>query len=119
MLERLALLGTPRVGRKKACELHKLRQGRSRRTGLAEKPEAYTWRQLAGGGALGGIGFTMSLFIAGLAFEDPDQQAASKIAIFIASIIAAAVGTLILYPRRGEQRYVGDADEGDAVSISA
>ena len=89
------------------------------RTGLAEKPEAYTWRQLAGGGALGGIGFTMSLFIAGLAFEDPDQQAASKIAIFIASIIAAAVGTLILYPRRGEQQYVGDADEGDAVSISA
>jgi NhaA family Na+:H+ antiporter len=38
--------------------------------GLAEKPAAYSWRQLAGAGALAGIGFTMSLFIAGQAFPD-------------------------------------------------
>ena len=36
--------------------------------GVAEKPAAYSWRQLAGAGALAGIGFTMSLFIAGQAF---------------------------------------------------
>ena len=36
--------------------------------GIAEKPAAYSWRQLAGAGALAGIGFTMSLFIAGQAF---------------------------------------------------
>jgi len=38
------------------------------RLGLATKPDAYTWRQVAGAGALAGIGFTMSLFIAGQAF---------------------------------------------------
>jgi len=69
------------------------------RTGLAVKPEAYSWRQLVGAGALGGIGFTMSLFIAGQAFHDPADYAAAKIAIFIASIIAAAAGTIILFPR--------------------
>ncbi len=73
------------------------------RSGIAAKPEAYSWRQLAGAGALGGIGFTMSLFIAGQAFEDPADFAAAKIAIFIASLIAATLGTAILFPRRGEE----------------
>jgi NhaA family Na+:H+ antiporter len=68
------------------------------RSGIAVKPEAYSWRQLAGAAALGGIGFTMSLFIAGQAFQDPAAFAAAKIAIFIASIIAAVLGTIILYP---------------------
>ncbi|HZN67043.1 MAG TPA: Na+/H+ antiporter NhaA [Tepidisphaeraceae bacterium] len=70
------------------------------RSGIAAKPDAYSWRQLAGAGALGGIGFTMSLFIAGQAFPDPADYAAAKIAVFIASFIAAALGTAILYPRR-------------------
>jgi Na+:H+ antiporter, NhaA family len=39
--------------------------------GLAVKPEACSWRQLGGGGALAGIGFTMSLFIADQAFPTP------------------------------------------------
>jgi NhaA family Na+:H+ antiporter len=68
------------------------------RTGLAEKPDAYSWRQLCGAGALGGIGFTMSLFIAGMSFPDPADYAAAKIAIFLASLIAAAIGALILWP---------------------
>src|SRR5690242_7940049 len=72
------------------------------RSGIAVKPEAYSWRQLAGAGALGGIGFTMSLFIAGLALPDPTDYAAAKIAIFVASLIAATIGTAILYPRRRE-----------------
>lgn len=67
--------------------------------GIAVKPEAYSWRQLAGAGALGGIGFTMSLFIAGLAYSDPVDYAAAKVAIFIASLIAAVLGTVILFPR--------------------
>ena len=41
------------------------------RSGIATKPDAYSWRQLVGAGALGGIGFTMSLFIAGQACPDP------------------------------------------------
>ncbi len=67
---------------------------------IAAKPTEYSWRQLAGAGTLAGIGFTMSLFIAGEAFADPADFAAAKIAIFTASLIAGVVGTLILWPRR-------------------
>ena len=69
------------------------------RSGVAAKPDAYSWRQLCGAGALGGIGFTMSLFIAGEAFPDPADFAAAKIAIFLASLTAGALGALILWPR--------------------
>jgi NhaA family Na+:H+ antiporter len=77
------------------------------RSGIAVKPEAYSWRQLIGAGALGGIGFTMSLFIAGLAFPNAADYAAAKIAIFIASIIAGVLGTIVLYPRRYEESEEG------------
>ena len=68
------------------------------RLGIAVKPAAYTWRQMSGAGALAGIGFTMSLFIAGQAFPGA-EFAAAKIAIFLASLIAGALGVLILWPR--------------------
>jgi NhaA family Na+:H+ antiporter len=58
---------------------------------------------LCGAGALGGIGFTMSLFIAGIAFPDSGVYAVAKIAIFLASLSAGALGTLILW-RNGETR---------------
>jgi NhaA family Na+:H+ antiporter len=70
------------------------------RSGIATKPDAYSWRQLCGAGALGGIGFTMSLFIASAAFPDSSAYSAAKIAIFLASLCAAALGTLILWPIR-------------------
>jgi NhaA family Na+:H+ antiporter len=69
------------------------------RSGIAIKPDAYSWRHLCGAGALGGIGFTMSLFIAGAAFPDSTAYAASKIAIFLASIIAGTFGVLILWSK--------------------
>lgn len=69
------------------------------RSGIAAKPDAYSWRQLCGAGALGGIGFTMSLFIAGIAFADPAHYAAAKIAIFVASLIAGGAGVVILWPK--------------------
>jgi NhaA family Na+:H+ antiporter len=68
-------------------------------SGIADKPVAYSGRQLCGAGALGGIGFTMSLFIAGEAFPDRADYAAAKIAIFLASLIAGALGVLILWPK--------------------
>ena len=71
--------------------------------GIAEKPAAYSWRQLLGAGALAGIGFTMSLFIAGQAFQNPRDYVAAKIAIFIASLVAGVTGVLILWPRRTEE----------------
>ena len=70
---------------------------------IAVKPKEYSWRQLAGAGALAGIGFTMSLFIAGEAFPDAADFAAAKIAIFIASIVAGVIGTLVLLPKEKEE----------------
>ena len=67
------------------------------RTGIAVKPAEYTWRQLAGAGALAGIGFTMSLFIAGQAFPGATEFSAAKIAVFAASTLSAVVGTALLW----------------------
>src|SRR5690554_4391434 len=70
------------------------------RTGIATMPATYGWRQLAGAGALAGIGFTMSLFIAGQAFPNPADFAAAKVAIYLASLVSAVSGLVILW-RRG------------------
>ena len=64
--------------------------------GLAVKPDSYSWRQLAGAGSLAGIGFTMSLFIAGQAFPAPTDFAAAKIAVFVASVLASIIGVTLL-----------------------
>jgi NhaA family Na+:H+ antiporter len=65
--------------------------------GIAEKPGDYSWRQMIGAGALAGIGFTMSLFIAGQAFADPSDFAAAKIAVFAASVLSSLIGVAILW----------------------
>jgi Na+:H+ antiporter, NhaA family len=64
--------------------------------GLAVKPAAYSWRQLWGAGSLAGIGFTMSLYIAAKAFASEADFAAAKLAVFIASLLAAGLGTALL-----------------------
>jgi NhaA family Na+:H+ antiporter len=63
---------------------------------LAIKPTDYSWLQLAGAGLLGGIGFTMSLFIGGEAFAAEADFEAAKIAVLAASVVAAALGVLTL-----------------------
>jgi NhaA family Na+:H+ antiporter len=68
--------------------------------GVAVKPAEYSWRQLSGAGALAGIGFTMSLFIAGQAMPGPADFAAAKIAIFAASILSALIGVALLWGAR-------------------
>jgi NhaA family Na+:H+ antiporter len=73
------------------------------RLGAAVKPEAYSWRQVLGAGALAGIGFTMSLFIAGQAFPADSDFAAAKIAVFAASVLSAALGTALLWNAKPRQ----------------
>jgi NhaA family Na+:H+ antiporter len=63
--------------------------------GLATKPPDLSWSLLAAGGLLAGIGFTMSLFIAGLAFP-PSMLDAAKVGILAASMASAAAGLLTL-----------------------
>jgi NhaA family Na+:H+ antiporter len=65
--------------------------------GFAVKPGAYSWRQLLGAGALAGIGFTMSIFIASLAFPVEADYAAVKIGVYTASILAGVIGVSILW----------------------
>jgi NhaA family Na+:H+ antiporter len=66
------------------------------RAGVASLPSGVGWAALLGAGCLGGIGFTMALFITALAFQDPALAAASKIGVMAASVLAAAGGLLVL-----------------------
>jgi NhaA family Na+:H+ antiporter len=65
------------------------------RSGLAQLPQGVSWGVVTAGGILAGIGFTMSLFIAGLALNDPILDAA-KVGILAASILCAVLGTSLL-----------------------
>jgi NhaA family Na+:H+ antiporter len=64
--------------------------------GLAMLPEDVNWRHMAGGGFLAGIGFTMALFIAGLAFDDETLLRPAKVGILLGSIASAGIGMVIL-----------------------
>lgn len=68
----------------------------SMKTGIATLPENTGWIQLIGLGLLGGMGFTMSLFIANLAFSDPGLINYAKIGIIVASLISGVLGYLVL-----------------------
>jgi len=63
---------------------------------LASLPEGVNWKNLYGAGILAGIGFTMSLFIAGLAFNDPALLDLSKIGILTGSLLSGVVGFVFL-----------------------
>jgi NhaA family Na+:H+ antiporter len=65
------------------------------RVGLARLPEGVGWEALTGAGLLAGIGFTMALFIAGLALQD-EMLNAAKVGVLGASVLAAVIGMSIL-----------------------
>jgi NhaA family Na+:H+ antiporter len=72
------------------------------RTRVADLPAGVSWTQVTGVGALCGIGFTMSLFIAGLAFPDPALLRDAKLGILGASLVAGVGGAgLLLAASRG------------------
>ncbi|MCA9649374.1 MAG: Na+/H+ antiporter NhaA [Myxococcales bacterium] len=66
------------------------------RLGVADLPRGVRWSQVVGVGLLGGVGFTMALFIAGLAFGSPADLDAAKLGILVASAIAGVAGLLVL-----------------------
>ncbi len=66
------------------------------RFGLAKLPHEMNSRHVLGAGFLAGIGFTMSLFVSGLAFTNPDNLEQAKIAILVSSSIASIAGYLLL-----------------------
>ena len=64
--------------------------------GISQLPEEVNWQHIIGASFLAGIGFTMSIFIALLAFNDESIVQSSKIAVLFTSLIAGIVGYLIL-----------------------
>jgi len=66
------------------------------KTRLSNLPGDLTWKHIVGAGFLGGIGFTMSIFITLLAFENAEIIQSTKIAILLSSLVAGTVGFLIL-----------------------
>jgi Na+:H+ antiporter, NhaA family len=63
---------------------------------VSQLPSEVGWQHIIGAGFLGGIGFTMSIFITLLAFGDPDVIQSSKINILLSSLVAGVTGFLIL-----------------------
>ncbi|MHB8791812.1 MAG: Na+/H+ antiporter NhaA [Thermoleophilia bacterium] len=66
------------------------------RTNIGSIPRSVSWRHLLGAACLAGIGFTMSLFITLLAFEDASQLALAKTGILVASLFAGLLGWFLL-----------------------
>jgi NhaA family Na+:H+ antiporter len=74
------------------------------RLGLAELPRGVGWRMVHGAAWLGGIGFTMSIFVAGLAFPGaPGLLTAAKLGVLTASFVAGTCGWLLLRTARGRR----------------
>jgi Na+:H+ antiporter, NhaA family len=71
---------------------------------LAQLSDDLHWGHLLGVSLLGGIGFTMSIFITNLAFTDATVVTASKMSILLASVIAAVLGLLFLKTISKQQR---------------
>jgi NhaA family Na+:H+ antiporter len=71
-------------------------------SGVAAMPAGGSWRTLYGVAILGGIGFTMSLFIGTLAFHDPRYEAEVRLGVLAGSVLSAVVGYLVL--RLGRHR---------------
>jgi Na+:H+ antiporter, NhaA family len=63
---------------------------------ISQWPKEVSFKQIIGAGFLGGIGFTMSIFITLLAFPNPEIVQSSKIAILLSSLMAGTAGYLIL-----------------------
>lgn len=74
------------------------------KSGLGSLPSDLSFRHIAGAGILAGIGFTMSIFITLLAFNDADLIVNSKIAVLLASLISGTAGYLYLRSGAGSQK---------------
>lgn len=71
--------------------------------GIIKKPKNISWNDILAVGFLGGIGFTMSIFITHLAFSDESLIDAVKLGVFIASFIAAVIGVSLLLMKKDKE----------------
>ena len=76
--------------------------------GIAIRPKDANWTQVYGVALLCGIGFTMSLFIGGLAFVDAAQADAVKIGVLMGSLLSAVIGYAVLRLAAANKRLSGE-----------
>jgi NhaA family Na+:H+ antiporter len=74
------------------------------RTGIGRLPPGMAGHHILGVSILSGIGFTVSIFVAGLAFAEAQPLVDAKIGIFAASVVAAVVGWTVLRIRSGSKK---------------
>lgn len=67
------------------------------KTKIAQLPEFVTWRHMFGASVLGGVGFTMAIFVANLAYADAMLITEAKLSILVASTVAGIVGFVLLF----------------------
>ncbi len=80
------------------------------RLGWASAPRGLDFRGIVGVGIVAGIGFTVSLFVAALAFAPPEQVAEAKVGVLVASVLAGGVGYAFLRSaKEGPPRKQGSA----------
>ena len=66
------------------------------RLGIGQLPSGVGWRHVLGAGFLAGIGFTVAIFVSGIAFDDPAVVDQAKMGVFAASLVAGATGYAFL-----------------------
>ncbi len=75
------------------------------KTKIASLPEFVTWRHMLGASVLGGVGFTMAIFVANLAYADALLIIEAKLSILVASTVAGVIGfVLLLLQAKADQR---------------
>ena len=82
------------------------------RVGVARLPGEVRWGNVVGVAAIAGIGFTVSLFIAALAFDDQLLVDEAKMAVLVASIVAALLGAGLAIVAGSRRRCAGSAGRG-------
>jgi len=95
------------------------------KTKIASLPEFVTWRHMFGAAVLGGVGFTMAIFVANLAYADATLITEAKLSILAASTVAGVIGFVLLFmqakadQRRGISYVTIVPDDGNVTHAEA
>ncbi len=84
------------------------------RSGLSELPQSLNWMQILGMGMSGGIGFTIAIFISGLAFKSHDVQSATVLGIILASLLSGLFAYITIYRASPGLETDYDDEDGDS-----
>lgn len=86
---------------------------------ISDLPEGVNWRHMIGVSILGGVGFTMAIFVTNLAFDDAAIVTIAKAAILLASIIAGLIGFLALWLEAARQTALEEEEDDDEAEAAS